>query len=203
MSLKLPLAAAILALAAQAQAQSTLPSGGALVIVPAFGEVTHANDLAFASFSIEEQDRDKAACASRVNQKMKQGTEIIRAQDPQATFKTQGYYTYPVYPDERPQPNGLPQTRPRVPTAWRVGQVLEVTTTNLAGLPKTQRAYSMLWQPMSNSTPPPERSTSQNQGSCGPSCSSHCLTRKGLPNAPSSTSCFARAYFGAKINSSA
>jgi predicted secreted protein len=132
------IAAAALVLAASAQAQ-TLPTAGTLVVVPAFGEVTHANDQAVATFSVEEQDKDKAAAASRVNQKMKQGTEIVRKEDPQAQFKTQGYYTYPVYPEDRPMPNGAPP-KARVPTAWRVGQSLEVKTTNLAALPRTAAA---------------------------------------------------------------
>lgn len=131
--------AAALALATQVQAQSGLATGGTLVIVPAFGEVSQANDQAVATFMVEEHDKDKAAAASRVNQKMKQGTEIIRREDPQAQLKTQGYYTYPVYPDDRPMPNGtLP--KPRVPTGWRVGQYLEVKTTNLSALPKTAAA---------------------------------------------------------------
>src|SRR5574338_190736 len=71
------------------------------------------------------------------------------------------------------------------------------------GLPSTQRVYSIEWQPMSSSTPPPERLTSQNQGICGPECSSDCLTRKGVPTAPSSTKTLARTYLGANSNSSA
>ena len=59
---------------------------------------------------IEEQDKDKTAAASRVNQKMKQGTEIIRREDPQAKLKTHGYYTYPVYPEA---PSALPNGMPR------------------------------------------------------------------------------------------
>lgn len=129
------IAAACLVLASTAHAQS-LPTSGTLVVVPAYGEVTQANDQAIASFMIEEQDKDKAAAASRVNQKMKQGTDIVRRDDPQASLKTQGYYTYPVYPEERPMPNGQPSNKPRVPSGWRVGQYLEVKTTNLANLPK-------------------------------------------------------------------
>jgi predicted secreted protein len=49
---------------------------------------------------VEEQDKDKAAAASRVNQKMKQGTDIVRKEDGKATLKTMGYYTYPVYPED-------------------------------------------------------------------------------------------------------
>jgi predicted secreted protein len=137
MSLKNVFVLASLVLAAQVQAQST---SGTMVVVPAFGEVTHANDEATANFMVEEQDKDKAAAASRVNQKMKQGTEIIRKEDPKATLKTHGYYTYPVYPEDRPFANGRPATTPRQPTAWRVGQYLQVKTSNLAGLPKTTAA---------------------------------------------------------------
>lgn len=130
---------ASLVLAAQVNAQ-TMPTTGTLVIVPAFGEVTHANDEATASFMVEEQDKDKAAAANRVNQKMKQGTEIVRKEDPKASLKTLGYYTYPVYPEDRPLPNGMPDPKRRVPTGWRVGQYLEVKTTNLGNLPKMTAA---------------------------------------------------------------
>ena len=132
-------AAVSIALAGVATAAETLPTTGTLVVVPAFGEVKHANDQAVATFAIEEQDKDKAAAASRVNQKMKQGTEILKKADPQASLKTQGYYTYPVYPEDRPLPNGQ-VAKPRVPTAWRVGQYVELTTTNLEALPKTAAA---------------------------------------------------------------
>ena len=133
------IASACLVLATTANAQS-LPTTGTLVVVPAYGEVTQANDQAQVSFMIEEQDKDKAAAANRVNQKMKQGTDIVRREDPQASLKTQGYYTYPVYPEERPMPNGQPSNKPRVPSGWRVGQYLEVKTTNLTGLPKMAAA---------------------------------------------------------------
>ena len=141
MSLPKLFAAAALVLAVQAHAQAPLASTGTLVIVPAFGEVTHANDEARAIFSIEEQDKDKSAAASRVNQKMKQGADIVRRQDPQAVLKTQGYYTYPVYAEQRPLPNG---TMPKPLTiGWRVGQSLDVKTSNLAGLPKTVALSSL------------------------------------------------------------
>jgi predicted secreted protein len=87
---------------------------------------------------IEEQDKDKAAAASRVNQKMRQGTEILKREDPQAILKTRGYYTYPVYPDE--QPPRPYSSKPRQAVGWRVGQYLEVSTTNLDALPKTVAA---------------------------------------------------------------
>ncbi|RZT09442.1 Uncharacterized conserved protein YggE, contains kinase-interacting SIMPL domain [Duganella sp. CF402] len=126
-----------IALAAHAAPMESLPTAGTLVVVPAYGEVKHANDQAVVTLAIEEQDKDKAAAASRVNTKMKQGLEIVKKEDPQASLKTQGYYTYPVYPEERMLPNGQPVKQPRVPTAWRVGQYLQVTTTSLDKLPKT------------------------------------------------------------------
>lgn len=132
------LIAASFVLATQAQAQSMAATGGTLVVVPAFGEVTHANDLATATFAVEEQDKDQAAAASRVNQKMKQGTDIVRQQDPQAVLKTQGYYSRAVYAERRALPDGT-VPKPAI-TGWRVGQYLQVKTTNLFGLPKTTAA---------------------------------------------------------------
>ncbi|NHZ63448.1 DUF541 domain-containing protein [Massilia sp. CCM 8694] len=140
MSLKKIALIAAVAFALPAFAQNTLSTAGALVVVPAYGEVTHPNDQVVATFFIEEQDKDKAAAASRVNQKMKQGTDIVRREDPKAILKTVGYYTYPIYPEVVPRPDGQPQPRPLVPTGWRVGQYLEVKTTNLANLPKMTAA---------------------------------------------------------------
>jgi predicted secreted protein len=140
--------AAGLSLAASAHAQ-TAPAvsstSGALVIVPAFGEVKHANDEATVTFSVEEQDRDRAAATARVNQKMKEGTEIVRREDPQAELKTVNYYSYPVYPEvpDNPRPLATPAAR-RIPIGWRVGQNLEVKTRNLDKLPKTAAAAQKL-----------------------------------------------------------
>jgi predicted secreted protein len=127
------------ALAVHAAPPEALPTNGTLVVVPAFGEVKHVNDQAVITLSVEEIDKDKAAAASRANLKMKQGLEIVKKEDPQASLKTQGYYTYPVYPDEVAVVAGQPR-KPRVPTSWRVGQSLQVTTANIAGLPKTVAA---------------------------------------------------------------
>ena len=121
-----------------AQAES-LSTAGTLVVVPAFGEVRHVNDQATITLSVEEVDKDKAAAASRVNMKMKQGLEIVKKADPQASLKTLNYYTYPVYPEEPPLQPGQ-QRKPRVPTSWRVGQSLQVITANLDSLPKTVAA---------------------------------------------------------------
>lgn len=121
-------------------AQPTIQTSGALIIVPAYGEVRHPNDEARITLMVEEQDKDKSVAASRVNQKMKQGTDIVKREDPGATLKTHGYYTYPVYADDQPRQNN----KARPPVAWRVGQYLEVTTTNLSGLPKTVAAAQRL-----------------------------------------------------------
>jgi uncharacterized protein YggE len=126
---------------AQSAKSPAVSTSGSLVVVPAFGEVRHANDEVVATFSIEEQDKDKTVAASRVNQKMSKGIELLKRADPQAKLKTVGYFTYPVYP-EPPNPP-IPVVRnpsPRAPTAWRVGQSVEVTTSNLGALPKTVAA---------------------------------------------------------------
>lgn len=145
------LVAVALVLAFSAAHAQTLPApatSGTLVVVPAFGEVKHANDQAIITFAVEEHDKDKNAAADRVNRKMKEGTEIVRRADPNAELKTQGYYTYPVYPEVPPQPVGRTTQQPvkPVPIAWRVGQYLEVKTTNLAALPKTAAAAQKVLQ---------------------------------------------------------
>lgn len=137
-------ASLVLAAHTGASAQATAPmvaTTGALVIVPANGEVRHANDQATVTFIVEEHDKDKNAAAARVNRKMKEGTEIVRRLDPKAELKTLGYFTYPVYPEPPVEP--LPASRApvkQVPVGWRVGQYLEVKTTSLAELPKTVAA---------------------------------------------------------------
>jgi predicted secreted protein len=134
-----------LMLASQAHAQSApvASTSGTMVIVPATAEVRHANDEAVLTLSVEEFDKDKAAAASRVNQKMKQGVEIVKREDREAQLKTQGYYSYPVYPDNQPPmpPQPLTRAQPKpVPIGWRVGQYLDVRTRNLSGLQKTAGA---------------------------------------------------------------
>lgn len=126
------LAGLILSASSLSAAAQTVPAlGGTLVIIPAFGEVRQANDEAHLTLAVEEQDKDKGVAASRVNLKMKQGAEIVRREDPQAQLRTRGYYTYAVYADETvPKPQ-----RTRQVVAWRIGQYLDITTTNLAGLP--------------------------------------------------------------------
>jgi uncharacterized protein YggE len=135
-----------LAFNVHAQTAATAPAAattsGTLIIVPAYGEVKHANDEATVTFSVEEQDKDRAAAQARVNQKMKQGTDIVRRTDPQAELKTANYYSYPVYPEvpDNPQRPLATQAARRTPIGWRVGQYLEVKTRNLENLPKTAAA---------------------------------------------------------------
>lgn len=134
----------VLSQALNAQAQDrNVPTAGTLVVVPAFGEVSHVNDEATLILGVEEQDKDRAAATARVNRKMKQGIEIVRRADPQAELKTVRYFTTPVYPEAPYPPRNLtPQelAARRVPIGWRVSQELEVRTRNLANLPKVVAA---------------------------------------------------------------
>lgn len=133
---KAMLGLALSAMAMSVQAQAVLPPAGTLVLLPAQGDVKRANDQALATLTIEEQDKDKTVAASRVNLKMTQGTAIVKRADPQAVLTTRGYYTYAIYADE---PQKAP-AKSRQPIGWRVGQTLDVLTTNLATLPKTVAA---------------------------------------------------------------
>jgi predicted secreted protein len=110
-------------------------TNGAEIKIAASGEVIAPNDQARVTLTIEEQDKDKAAAASRVNQKMNKGQALIKTNDSQAVLKTQGYFTYPVYSETEPKAG---QSRQII--GWRVGQSLSVTTTNLANLSKTVAA---------------------------------------------------------------
>lgn len=135
---KLMLGAVLAAACVAVQAQ-TVQTTGTTLVVPADGELSVPNDQARVTLQVEEQDKDKATAASRVNQKMKQGIDTLKRQDPQATLKSYGYYTYAVYAEP---PVATPQ-QPRQPAkarqvvGWRVGQYLEMTTQNLSTLPKT------------------------------------------------------------------
>ena len=130
----------LLAIHVHAQTLPAPGTSGTMVIVPAYGEVKHANDEAIVTFSVEEHDKDKNKAAERVNRKMKEGVAIVRRADPGAELKTLGYFTYPIYPENPPRPLDGAASAPRVPEAWRVGQYLEVKTSNLDGLPKTAAA---------------------------------------------------------------
>ena len=120
-----------------AHAEGTVQTAGTVVVVPAYGEVKHPNDQAFATFMVEVQDKDKSAAASRVNLKMKQGTDILRKEDSQAILKTRGYYSYPIYAED---PASRQAGKQRQPIGWRVGQYVDLTTTNIDALPRTVAA---------------------------------------------------------------
>jgi len=104
---------------------------GSVVMVSGSGEVKAENDQAKVTFFIEEQDKDKIAAASRVNQSMKQGTELIKKADPEGKLATRGYYSYPIYSESSSN------NKARLITGWRVGQYLDLTTKNIQLLPAT------------------------------------------------------------------
>jgi predicted secreted protein len=143
---KLMLGAALAAACVASHAQTATTQGmpnvqtaGAMVVVPATGELSVPNDQARVTLQIEEQDKDKAAAASRVNQKMKQGIDLLKHQDPQAMLKSYGYYTYAIYAEPQQPLNPAPRApaKARQVVGWRVGQYLEMTTQNLSNLPRT------------------------------------------------------------------
>ncbi|MBI3284652.1 MAG: SIMPL domain-containing protein [Burkholderiales bacterium] len=128
----------LLAASVQAQPMAT----GTLVSVSGQAHIKRDNDQAVVSFFVEEQDKDKTAAASRVNQKMKSGTELIKKEDPEAQLTTRAYYSYPVYADETGAAPAL--SRKRQLTGWRIGQYLEVKTQNLKQLPATTAAVQKI-----------------------------------------------------------
>lgn len=116
-----------------AHAAVTVDTSGTTIVVRADGEATRANDEAHLVFSIEERDRDRAAAASRVNENMRRAIAIVKREDPQARLLTRDLYTYPV---NAPGPPKTPGQALAI-VGWRVVESLEVTTRNLAALPKT------------------------------------------------------------------
>ncbi len=112
-------------------AQTPPSTAGTLVTLSASGEVKHANDQAHLTLRLDEQDKDRSAAVSRLNQKMKQGIALVKRDDSAALLTTRGYSTTPIYPDE-PQ---KASAKLRQIIGWRVSQSLDVMTTNLTGLP--------------------------------------------------------------------
>lgn len=110
-------------------------TAGAVIVIPASAELKRPNDQAHLTFTAEEQDKDKAQAASRLNQKIRRGLDILKQQDPSAVLQTRGYYTYPVY-QEMPTPVSRPQAQARPIVGWRVGQSVNVTTFKLDSLPQ-------------------------------------------------------------------
>jgi predicted secreted protein len=137
-AMKKILIAVFLLFSAAGVAGAEPPLPGTLVSIQAVGEVKADNDEAHATFFIEEQDKDKGAAASRVNQKMKLGMDALKKEDPQAVLTSRGYYTYPMYIEDRTQ--SASASHKRQLTGWRVGQYLEMKTGNLQKLPGTVAA---------------------------------------------------------------
>ena len=135
---KILLASLISAMSLSAMAQST---SGTVVTVSGHAELKAENDQAVVVFYVEEQDKDKAVVASRVNQKMKAGLETLKKEDAQAEFSTRGYYTYPVYADNTSSKTNNAQ---RQIVGWRAGQYLEMKTANLKQLASTAAAGQKL-----------------------------------------------------------
>ncbi|SHG55253.1 SIMPL domain-containing protein [Massilia sp. CF038] len=125
---------ALMLLAVQSQAQTSLATAGTLVIVSASGQTTQPNDQAIVVFTVMEQDKDKRAAEARANQKMKEGIAILRKEAPSATLKSGGYLLYEMFAD-RGTPNA-----PRTSLGWRFEQEVRLTTTDLASLPKLAAA---------------------------------------------------------------
>lgn len=139
------LSGAVLA-SAPVQAQTVMSSPGAEIVIPAYATVSLPNNEATVLFVAMEEDKDKAAAASRVNDKMKRATAIVRQMDPGARLQTAGYDTYEVYSEELRHPDGSLK-KAQVRTGWRVSQDLRVVTGNFAELEKmvaaTQQVVSL------------------------------------------------------------
>lgn len=133
------LVAVILATAAMMAHAQSVQVSGSLVVIPASSEIVVPNDQAYLTLNVEEQDKDKAVAASRVNRKMQQGIDIVSKQNPQARLKTRGYYTHAVYAED-----ARSGSKPRAIVGWRVGQYLDVTTTDLDRLPETVAAVQRI-----------------------------------------------------------
>lgn len=118
------------------QVHAQVATEGVLLLVPATGKVTHVNDEATLTFTALETGRDKAAAASLVNKKMKQGADIVRAQDGTAKLMTLNYTTSPVYKKVKGQSTDSEENEGRDIVGWKVSQSLTVTTKDLAGLPR-------------------------------------------------------------------
>jgi uncharacterized protein YggE len=119
--------------------QAAAQTAGAVIVIPASAELRRPNDEAHLTFTAEEQDKDKAQAASRLNLKIRRGLEILRREDSSAVLQTRGYYTYPVYQESpTPVPRSSVQARPVI--GWRVGQSVDFTTFRLDKLPQTVAA---------------------------------------------------------------
>ncbi|WP_051294066.1 SIMPL domain-containing protein [Pseudoduganella violaceinigra] len=111
-----------------------MPTDDALVTVSVVGSVVVPNDEAQLVFGYEEQGKDKAALASSVNQRLKQGVAALKKASPNARLALDSYHTYAVYEDAN-----VADVHKRNPlqTGWRVSQQVRLVTSDLANLPAT------------------------------------------------------------------
>ncbi|SFG92199.1 Predicted secreted protein [Duganella sp. CF458] len=128
-----PLALLAMIVSAQAAFADTLPTENALVTVTAIGSVTAPNDEAQLVFGYEEQGKDKAALASSVNLRLKQGIAALKKASPNARLSLDSYRTYAVYDEALARI----QKREAQQTGWRVSQDVRLVTGDFAALPAT------------------------------------------------------------------
>ncbi len=127
--------------AASVCAQPATPAAprgeGTVVVMPGQAELQLPNDEAIATFYAEVQESDAARAQSLVNQRVSQGTALLKRADPSATLESGGYQTYPVYTYPK-------DAAPKL-VAWRVRQTVQLHTRELNGLARTvQAAQSQL-----------------------------------------------------------
>lgn len=121
---------------AQVAMAETLPTENSLVTVTAVGSVTAPNDEARLVFGYEEQGKDKAALASSVNLRLKQGIAALKKADPNARLSMDSYRTYAVYDEAAARA----QKRDAQQIGWRVSQQVRMVTGDFAVLPTTVAA---------------------------------------------------------------
>jgi predicted secreted protein len=110
-----------------------LPTENSLVTVTAVGTVTAPNDEAQLVFGYEEQGKDKAALASNVNLRLKQGIAALKKANPNARLALDSYRTYAVYDEALANV----QKRDAQKVGWRVSQQVRLVTGDFAALPAT------------------------------------------------------------------
>lgn len=113
-----------------------LPTENSLVTVTAVGTVTAPNDEAQLVFGYEEQGKDKAALASSVNLRLKQGIAALKKASPNARISLDSYRTYAVYDEAAARI----QKRDAQQIGWRVSQQVRLVTGDFAALPATVAA---------------------------------------------------------------
>lgn len=121
---------------AQLAMAEALPTENSLVTVTAVGSVTAPNDEARLVFGYEEQGKDKAALASSVNLRLKQGIAALKKANPNARVSLDSYRTYAVYDETLARA----QKRDAQQIGWRVSQQVRLVTGDFAALPSTVAA---------------------------------------------------------------